>query len=69
MRRYKGYEIKDWSGPYGSYPDAGEPKYFIQTQHAPTGIDWSAENCPKAWSLREAREKINDLELRWGKSK
>lgn len=59
--RYKGYKIREWTGPYGMFPDKGEPKYYIQTQHSSSGTDWSAENCPKAWSLREAKEKIRVL--------
>ena len=59
-RKYKGYEIRDWSGPYGQHPDSPEPKYFVQTQHSPTGMDWSAENCPHFWSLKAAKEWINE---------
>lgn len=58
-RTYKGYSIRPWSGPMGSHPDAGEPKYYVQTQHQ-TGTDWSAENCPQFWSLKAAKEWIND---------
>jgi hypothetical protein len=60
IRKYKGYEIRRWSGPYGQHPDSGEPKCYVQTQHSPTGIDWSAEECPKFWSYKAAREWINN---------
>jgi hypothetical protein len=66
-RIYKGYEIRDWQGPYGSYPDKGEPRYYVQTQHD-SGNDWSPEHCPQAWSLREARERIDSIVL-WEKWK
>lgn len=60
-RTYKGMEIKEYTGPYGRFPDRREPRYYIQTHHSPTGIPWSPENCPVAWSLREAREKIDQM--------
>ncbi len=60
-RTYKGYQIRDWSGPYGSNPDGREPRYYVQTKHTATGIDWSPECCPKAHSLRQAREIINEM--------
>ena len=58
-RTYKGYAIRDWTGPYGQHPDRGEPRYYVQTKHWPTGIEWSAENCPRFWSLKAAKEWIN----------
>lgn len=58
-RTHKGYQIRDWSGPYGQHPDRKEPKYFVQTQHHPTGIDWASEHCPQFKSLRAAREWID----------
>lgn len=58
-RTYKGHLIRAWSGPYGQYPDRGEPRYYVQTQHA-TGIDWSAERCPAFWTLRAAKAWINE---------
>ena len=54
---YKGYTIQPWSGPYGNHPDA-EPLWYIQTYHQPTGMPWGAENCPTAFTLKEAKEKI-----------
>jgi hypothetical protein len=59
-RKYKGYEIRDWSGPYGQHPDNKEPKYFVQTKHE-TGVDWSAELCPQFASLAAAKEWINEV--------
>ena len=60
MRKYKGFLIIRWTGPYGLTPDKGEPRYYVQTHHE-TGNDWAPEHCPRAWSLREAREKIDEI--------
>ena len=29
MKKYKGYAIRPWVGPFGATPDKGEPKYFV----------------------------------------
>lgn len=57
--RYKGFRIS----PY-PYIEQGEyqHKWYIQTHHCPTGIPWDAQECPKTYSLRQAREYI-DQEL------
>lgn len=57
--KYKGYEIMPWSGPYQQ--GRREPHWYIQIHHIPTGIAWSAQECPQVWSLREAKEKINQI--------
>jgi hypothetical protein len=58
--KYKGYSIEPWKGPYGETPDKGEPKYFVQIYDRATGLPMGAEFCPRAWSLREAKETINE---------
>lgn len=59
MRKYKGYTIREWSGPYGETPDAGEPRWYIESRHEATGLT----EFPSIWmrfrSLRAVKERIN----------
>jgi hypothetical protein len=56
IHKYKGYEIKS-----GLWLNRKFTRWYIQTQHFPTGIDWSPENCPQVYSLKQACEKINEM--------
>lgn len=59
--KYRGFQILKWTGPYNETPDKGEPHFFIQTHHRETGLPYRPDICPKAWSMREAIYKIQDM--------
>lgn len=60
--KYKGYTIREWPGPYGETPDAGEPKWYIETLHEKTGLpEFPPGKGMRFRSLRSAKEKINEM--------
>jgi len=60
--KFKGYTIRKWTGPYGETPDAGEPKWYIETLHEKTGLPhFPPSNGMRFRSLRAAKEKINEM--------
>lgn len=56
---YRGIDIAPCESAYAPGEHAGH--WAIRTSHSATGIPWADQQCPHAYTLAEARSRVDDL--------